>query len=104
MLRRKNWKIASLIIVVLLASTAALAEYRRITVLKDRLGCAATWLEEAKRLHTVQMADQASFAPDSMRKLMNSVDSAYDCATRDPSLGHPPGAGAFGQYGLLPQK
>ena len=41
---------------------------------------------------------------DMMRKLMGSVDSANDCATKEPSLGHPPGGGSFGQYGVLPQK
>jgi hypothetical protein len=81
---RRNWKIISLIIVALVGSTAALAEYRRITVLKDRLGCVATWLEKASSLHMVQMKEPSNFSADSMRKLMDSVDSAYTCATKDP--------------------
>lgn len=100
----KNWKIISLVVIALLTSTAALVEYRRIYVLKDRLGCVATWLEEAKTLHKIQMNQPGNFTGDTMRKLMDSVDGAYDCATKDPSSGHPPGAGSFGQYGVLPQK
>lgn len=101
---RTNWKIISLVAVVLLSSTFALLEYRRINVLSDRLGCASFWLEKAKGLHMVQMKEPSNFTGDTMRELMNSVNSAYDCATKEPSSGHPPGAGAFGQYGVLPQK
>jgi len=101
---RRDWKITSLIIVALVGSTVALTEYRRINVLRDRLGCAATWLEKAKSLHVVQMNDPSKFSEGTMRELMDSVDSAYYCTTKDPSSGHPPGAGSFGQYGVLPQK
>lgn len=101
---RRNWKVTSLIIIALVGSTVALAEYRRINVLNDRLGCAATWLDRAKGSHANQMSDPANFTEGSMRKLMDSLDSAYTCATKDPSSGHAPGAGAFGQYGVLPQK
>ncbi len=101
---RKNWKIVSLLAIALVASAAILLEYRRISVLQDRLGCAATWLGRAKTLHAAQMRQPETFTNDEMRKLMDSVDAAYYCATRDPYLGHPPGAGAFGQYGVLPQK
>jgi hypothetical protein len=101
---RRNWKIITLIAIALIATVAALIEYRRIGVLEDRLGCAATWLDRAKALHTAQMQQSETFTGDEMRKLMGSVDSAYDCATKEPSSGHPPGAGAFGQYGVLPQK
>lgn len=99
-----NWEIISLIAVVWVASTAGLFKFRWIAVLNDRLGCVATWLDQAKSLHRVQMKEPASFTGDEMRKLMESVDSAYGCATQEPSLGHPPGAGSFGQYGVLPQK
>jgi|GEM_PF-7049059 len=54
---QKNWKIISLSMMALVASTAALAEYRRITVLDDRLGCAAFWLDQARSLHRTQMAE-----------------------------------------------
>lgn len=81
---RRNWKVTLLILIALVASTVALVEYRRINVLKDRLGCAATWLEEAKKLHQVQMNEALNFREATMRKLMDSVDSAYFCATRDP--------------------
>lgn len=72
---RRNWKITSLIIIALVGSTAALAEYRRINVLKDRLGCAATWLR-AKSLHMVQMNDPSMFSEGTMGELMDSVESA----------------------------
>jgi hypothetical protein len=102
---RRNWKITSLVIIALVASTAALAEYRRINVLEDRLGCAATWLEEAKKFHDVQMNKPSQFREATIRKLMDSVDSAYFCATRDPVAGHAPDAArSFGQYGVLPQR
>jgi hypothetical protein len=102
---RRNWQVTSLIIIALLASTVALAEYRRINVLKDRLGCAATWLEKAQSLHRVQMNDPSKFSEGTMRQLMDSMDSAYFCATRDPVAGHAPDAArSFGQYGVLPQK
>jgi len=102
---QKNWRSISLIVITLAASTAALIEYRRINVLNDRLGCVATWLEKAKTLHTLQMKEPANFTSDTMRKLMDSVDSAYYCTTKDPSSGHAPGAGAFGEHGdMLPHR
>lgn len=101
---RRDWKIISLGVIALAASTATVVTYRRISVLEDRLGCAATWLDKAKALHAAQMKQPETFTNDEMRKLMDSVDAAYYCATRDPYLGHPPGSGAFGQYGVLPQK
>ena len=102
---RRNWKVTSLIIIALVASTVALAEYRRVNVLKDRLGCAATWLEKAQNLHRVQMNDPSKFSEGTMRQLMDSMDSSYFCATRNPLAGHAPDASrSFGQYGVLPQK
>ena len=114
---RRNWRITAVIIIALIASTVALAEYRRINVLEDRLGCAATWLEKAQSLHAVQMEDPSTFSAGTMRQLMDSVDSAYVCATRDPVAGHvtqvgkragrmggPDAARSFGQYGVLPQR
>ena len=95
----------SFIVIALAASTVALAEYRRINVLSDRLGCAAFWLEKAKSLHQTQMNEPGNFTGDTMRKLMDSVDWAYICATKDPSSGHPGGSGAFGEHGdMLPHK
>lgn len=98
----RNWKIISLIVIALVTSTMAFVEYRRIYILNDRLGCVATWLEKAKSLHTVEMKEPANFTGDTMRKLMESVDGAYDCATKEPSSGHAPGAGSFGQHGAMP--
>ena len=102
----RNWKMLSLIVITLAASTAALVEYRRIYILQDRLGCVATWLEQAKTLHTVQMKEPANFTSDTMRKLMDSVDGAYDCATKEPSHSRiAPGGGAFGEHGdMLPHR
>ena len=99
---RKNWKVAFLVVIAFAASTTVLAEYRRISVLEDRLGCAATWLEKAKSLHMLRMNEPANFTQDAMRKVMDAVDSAYVCATKDPSSGHAPGAGAFGEHGDMP--
>jgi hypothetical protein len=52
------------------------------------------------------MKEPANFTSDSMRQLMDSVDSAYYCATKDPSSGHAPDAArSFGQHGdMLPHK
>ncbi len=103
---RKNWKLISLVLIILIISTAAVVEYRRIYILNDRLGCAAFWLEQAKTLHTVQMKEPANFSGDMMRKLMDSVESAYFCATKDPVAGHAPDASrSFGQHGdMLPHR
>lgn len=100
---RSSWKGISLIVIALVTSTAALLEYRRIYILNDRLGCVATWLEKAKSLHTVEMKEPANFTGDTMRKLMDSVDGAYDCATKEPSHSRiAPGGGSFGQHGAMP--
>ena len=102
---RRNWKITSLIVIAFVASTVALAEYRRINVLEDRLGCAATWLEKAQSLHAVQMDDPFKFSEGTMRQLMDFMNSAYFCATKNPVSGHAPDAArSFGQYGVLPQR
>lgn len=45
-------------------------------------GCTAYWLEQAKSLHQTQLLEAETFTGDMMRKLMGSIDSAYDCATR----------------------
>lgn len=100
----KNWKINLLMVVVLVSGTVAFLQYRRTNALTDRLDCAAFWLEKAKSLHGAQITDPGSSTGEMMRELMSSIDGAYDCATKEASLGHPPGAGAFGQYGILPQK
>jgi hypothetical protein len=98
----RNWKIISLVVIALVASTATLLPYRRITVLEDRLGCVATWLERAKTMHGAQMKERGNFSEEGMRKLMESVDSAYWCATKEPTSAHAPGAGSFGQHGDMP--
>ena len=90
-------------VIALVSSTVALVEYRRIYILRDRLSCVATWLEQTKQLHTVQMTDPTNFTGDTMRKLMDSVDGAYDCATKEPSHSRiAPGGGSFGQHGDMP--
>jgi hypothetical protein len=102
---RKNWKIIALLVITLMTSTVAFVEYRRIYILKDRLGCVETWLENAKTLHTVQMKDPANFTGNTMQKLMDSVDWAYDCATKEPAHSRiAPGGGSFGQHGVQPHK
>src|SRR6266542_4003591 len=45
---KNNWKIISLIVIALEASTAALVEYRRINILKDRLGGVTTWIVQPR--------------------------------------------------------
>lgn len=100
----KKWKIISLVGVALVAGTAGLVEFRRLAVLNDRLGCVATWLDEAKTLHRDEIKEAANFTGDEMRKLMESVSAAYGCAVQGPMLGPAPGAGAFGEYGVLPQR
>jgi hypothetical protein len=99
---RRNWKLISLIVIALGASGLALMEDGRIFILNERLACVATWLEKAKSLHTVEMKEPGNFTVDTMRKFMDSVDAAYDCATREPSSGHAPGGGSFGQHGTMP--
>jgi len=100
---QKNWRTISLIAIALVASMVAIVEYRRINVLNDRLGCTAFWLEKSKSLHQTQMNDPGNFTGDTMRKLMDAVDWAYTCATKDPSSGHPGGSGAFGEHGDILQ-
>lgn len=100
----KNSKIYLLIVIVLAAGTVAFLQNRRVNALNDRLDCTAFWLEKAKSLHGTQMTEPGSSTGEMMRELMSSIDGAYDCATKEASLGHPPGAGAFGQYGILPHK
>jgi hypothetical protein len=100
---RRNWKIVSLIVIALVSSTAALLEYQRIYILGDRLDCVASWLDKAKTLHAVQMKEPANFTGDTMQKLMDSVDGAYDCATKGPSYSRiAPGEGSFRQHGAMP--
>jgi hypothetical protein len=99
---RRNWKVISLIVVAFVASAAAVVEYRRINILEDRLDCVAESLEKTKPLHTDEMKDPSNFTGDSMQKLMDSVDRAYRCATREPSSGGAPGGGAFGEHGDMP--
>jgi len=101
---QKNWRTIFLIVIALAVSTAAFVEYRRINVLNDRLGCAAFWLEKARGLHMVQMKEPSNFTGDTVRDLMDSVDSAYYCATKDPTSGHAPDASrSFGQHGDILQ-
>jgi len=102
MFQEKRWTL-SFIAIALVASAVALVEYRRINVLSDRLGCAAYWLEKAKSLHQTQMNNPGNFTGDTMRNLMDSVDWAYTCTTKDPSSGHPGGSGAFGEHGDILQ-
>jgi hypothetical protein len=100
----KNSKSYLLIVIVLAVGTVAFLQNRRVNALNDRLNCTAFWLHKAKALHQNQMGAAGDFSGEAMRELMTSVDGAYDCATKEASLGHPPGAGAFGQYGILPHK
>ncbi|HEY3304209.1 MAG TPA: hypothetical protein VGL70_11810 [Candidatus Binatia bacterium] len=99
---RKNWKVISLIVITTVAGTVAVVEYRRIKILEGRLDCAAGWLEETKPLHGEQMKNPANFTGENMQKLMDSVDRAYRCATKDPSSGGAPGSGSFGQHPVQP--
>jgi hypothetical protein len=92
---RKNWKIISLIVIASVGSTAGVVEYRRVTVLKDRLGCAATWLEKAKSLHMVQMNEPSNFTGDTMRKL--GVGRRGQAEPRN-RIHESPGGGSFGQH------
>ena len=102
-MERRNWKILSLIVIALVTSMVALVEYRRVYILRDRLECVTSWLDNAKTLHAAQMKEPANFTGDTMRKLMNSVDGAYDCATKEPSDSRmAPGGGSFGQHGVQP--
>jgi hypothetical protein len=102
---KRNWKKIFLAAVVVLATIVGLAQYRKANALQDRLGCVATWLEQAKTLHTIQMKEPANFTGDTMQKLMDSVDWAYDCATKEPSHSRiAPGGGSFGQHGVQPHR
>jgi hypothetical protein len=93
---RKKWKAIVLSLIVVSVSTAALWEYRRIYILNDRLGCVTTQLEKAKTLHQIQMEEPSNFTGDTMQKLMDSVEWAYGCATKEPSHSRiAPGGGFF---------
>jgi hypothetical protein len=100
---RRSWKGISLIVIALVTSTVALLEYRRIYILNDRLACVASWPRESQSLHAVEMKEPANFIGDTMRKLMDSVNGAYDCATKEPSHSRiAPGGGCSGQHGVQP--
>jgi hypothetical protein len=100
---RRDWEIISLVVIALVTSAGALAEYRRTNVLRDRLDCVAGWLEKAKSVHSVQMKERSNFSGDAMQKLMDSADAAYACATKKPSHSRiAPGGGSFGQHGVQP--
>ncbi|HSE86792.1 MAG TPA: hypothetical protein VLJ79_11255 [Candidatus Binatia bacterium] len=93
----------SLILIAVVTSTTALLEYRRSYILEDRLDCVGTWLEKANLLHALEMKEPSNFTSDTMRKLTDSVEGAYDCATKEPSLSRiAPGGGSFGQHGVQP--
>ena len=99
---RRNWKVLLLTVAVVSAFILSLIQYRRAEALQDRLGCVATGLEKAKTLHQVQMKEPGNFTGDTMQKLMDSVDWAYECATKGPFYSIAPGSGSFGQHGVQP--
>lgn len=100
---KRNWRKMFLVAVVVLAIIGGFAQYRKANALQDRFSCVASWLEKAKTLHTVQMKEPSNFTGDTMQKLMDSVDEAYDCATKEPSPSRiAPGGGAFGEHGDMP--
>ena len=82
---RRNWKIVSVVVIALVTSMVALVEYRRVYILGARLDCVASWLEQAKTLHTAQMKEPEKFTGDTMQKLMDWSHGACDCATKEPS-------------------
>ena len=100
----KNRKaILLLLLAVVFTALFAFREYGKSAAFQDRLECAASWLEKAKTLHNIQMKEPGNFAGDTMQKLMDAVDRAYDCATRESShLRIAPGGGSFGQHGVQP--
>jgi len=91
-----------MLLVVVVAALFAFSAYSRSATLQDRLDCAADWLEKAKTLHNVQMKEPGNFTADTMQKLMDSVERAYRCATKNPSSGGAPGSGSFGQHPVQP--
>ena len=98
----KNRQTSWLMLAVVAAALFAFTEYRKSAAFQDRLECAASWLEKAKTLHNVEMKEPGNFTGDTMQKLMDSVDRAYDCATKKASHLIAPGGGSFGQHPVQP--
>jgi HAMP domain-containing protein len=103
----KRWTAIIVIVVVLTAVIVTFSQYRKAAAFEDRLGCVATWLEEAKVTHELQMKDRINTTEDSIRKLMDQIERAYGCATRPPSYLHSesrdrPASGLYGMHPVQP--
>ena len=99
----KNRQMTLVLLAVVFAAVFAFTVYRKSAAFQDRLECAASWLEKIKTLHNVQMKEPGNFTGDTMQKLMDSVDRAYDCAANKASHLIAPGGGAFGEHPVQPR-
>ena len=88
---------------ILFAVVVAITQYRKAAAFEDRLGCVATWLEKAKATHELHMKDRTNTTEDSQRKLVDQIEGAYGCATKEPSHSRiAPGGGLFGMHPVQP--
>ena len=93
---KRNWKKMLLTALVIVVIIVGLAQYRKVNALQNRLDCVADRLEQAKAL--VQIPQPSNLNGDTVQKLMDLVDWAYDCATKEPSHSRiAPGGGSFGR-------
>lgn len=81
----KKWLLTLGVTTVLLAAAVTFAQYRKAASREDRLDCVATWLEKARALHGLHIKDPVNIAGDSRRRLMDQIDGAYGCVTKEPS-------------------
>lgn len=100
----KTWRIISVAAIILSAVTVSVAQYRESAAFKDRLACAATWIEKAKVSHDRHIEQASAVTDDLHQRLKDQIERAYGCATRLPSYLHsePRDRAASGQYGSHP--
>lgn len=97
----KKWLLTFAVATVLLAAIVTFAQYRKAAALEDRLDCVTTWLEKATALHGLHIKDPVNITGDSRRQLMDQIEGAYSCATREALHSRiAPGGGSFGQQTL----
>ena len=103
----KRWQIISVAAIVLLAVIVSVAQYRKSAAFKDRLACAATWLEKAKVSHDHHIEQASTVTDDLHQRLKDQIDRAYRCATRPATYLHSefrdrPASGQYGSHPVQP--
>lgn len=100
----KRWQIISVAAIIMSAVIVSIARYRESAAFKDRLACAATWLEKAKVSHDLHIEHASTVTGDLHQRLKDQIERASGCATRPASYLHSEfrDRPASGQYGTHP--